>query len=64
MECLEETFPSGWWLLQATRYVLGEQTAAYIGFMLERLVEIKRALKETGSVYLHCDHDQAPACVS
>ena len=25
--------------------------------MLERLVEIKRVLKDTGSVYLHCDHE-------
>ena len=57
LENLEETFPPGWWLIQATRYSHGEQTAAYIGFMLERLVEIKRILKDTGSVYLHCDHD-------
>lgn len=57
LESLKETFPAGWWLIQATRYSHGEQTAAYIGFMLERLVEIKRVLKDTGSVYLHCDHD-------
>ncbi len=57
LEGLEETFPAAWWLIQATRYSHGEQTAAYIGFMLERLVEIKRVLKDTGSVYLHCDHE-------
>ena len=57
LENLKETFLAAWWLIQATRYSHGEQTAAYIGFMLERLVEIKRVLKDTGSVYLHCDHD-------
>ncbi len=57
MEDLESKFPAGYWLIQATRYSHGEQTAAYIGYMLERLVEIKRVLKDTGSVYLHCDHE-------
>ena len=37
LEQLENEFPAGWWLIQATRYSHGEQTAAYIGFMLERL---------------------------
>ena len=43
--------------MKATRYSHGDQTAAYIGFMLERMLEIKRVLKPTGSVYLHCDHE-------
>ena len=34
LESLKETFPAGWWLIQATRYSHGEQTAAYIAFML------------------------------
>ena len=29
--------------------------AAYLAYMTERLVEIRRVLKPTGSVYLHCD---------
>ncbi len=28
---------------------------AYLSYMAERLVEIRRVLKDTGSVYLHCD---------
>lgn len=28
---------------------------AYLSYMAERLVEIRRVLKSTGSVYLHCD---------
>lgn len=35
---------------------LGESgMMAYLSYMAERLVEIKRVLKSTGSVYLHCD---------
>lgn len=30
--------------------------AAYLSYMAIRLVELKRVLKHTGSIYLHCDH--------
>jgi site-specific DNA-methyltransferase (adenine-specific) len=32
-----------------------KSTAAYIAMMSTRLVELKRVLKPTGSIYLHCD---------
>ncbi len=36
--------------------VLGDcAMMAYLSYMAERLVEISRVLKDTGSVYLHCD---------
>ena len=28
---------------------------AYLAMMAPRLVELRRVLKETGSIYLHCD---------
>ncbi len=31
--------------------------AAFLAFMSVRLIEMHRILKETGSIYLHCDHD-------
>ena len=46
-----------WWLIESTRRTHDEDTAAYIAFMAQRMVEIRRILKPTGSVYLHCDHD-------
>ncbi len=46
-----------WWLIESTRRTHDEDTAAYIAFMSQRMVEIRRILKPTGSVYLHCDHD-------
>lgn len=32
-----------------------KSTAAYLGMMATRLIELHRALKSTGSLYLHCD---------
>ncbi len=42
--------------LQAFRTFLGEcDMLAYLVMMAPRLVELRRALKPTGSIYLHCD---------
>ncbi len=57
MDSLEFDCPGAWWLIQATRYTQGDGTAAYIAFMTERMLEVRRVLKPTGSVYLHCDHE-------
>ena len=43
-------------LLQALRSYLGESDVmAYLAMMSVRLIELKRCLKSTGSLYLHCD---------
>lgn len=43
-------------LMQALRSYLGESSMmAYLTMMAPRLLEIQRVLKNTGSVYLHCD---------
>jgi DNA modification methylase len=43
-------------VLQAFRLFLGtNDMLAYLTMMAPRLVELRRALKETGSLYLHCD---------
>jgi DNA modification methylase len=42
--------------MQAFRMVLGENDMlAYLSMMAPRLTELRRALKPTGSIYLHCD---------
>jgi DNA modification methylase len=42
--------------LQAFRTLLGESNMmAYLAMMAPRLVELRRVLKQTGSIYLHCD---------
>jgi site-specific DNA-methyltransferase (adenine-specific) len=43
-------------VLEAFRTFLGNTTMlAYLTMMAPRLVELRRVLKKTGSVYLHCD---------
>jgi site-specific DNA-methyltransferase (adenine-specific) len=42
--------------MQAFRTFLGEtDMLAYLSIMAPRLVELRRVLKSTGSLYLHCD---------
>ncbi len=42
--------------MQAFRTVLGENTMlSYLAMMAPRLVELRRVMKETASIYLHCD---------
>jgi site-specific DNA-methyltransferase (adenine-specific) len=43
-------------VMQAFRTFLGENDMlAYLAMMAPRLVELRRVLKPTGSIYLHCD---------
>lgn len=43
-------------VMQAFRTFLGENDMlAYLAMMAPRLVEMRRVLKRTGSIYLHCD---------
>ncbi len=42
-------------VIDAARLAHGRGMAAYLGMMAQRLVEMRRILKPTGSVYLHCD---------
>lgn len=43
-------------LIQALRSFLGQNDMmAYLVMMAQRLVELRRVLKPTGSIYLHCD---------
>ena len=42
-------------VIEAARLVQGNNTAAYLSMIAQRLVEMRRVLKPTGSIYLHCD---------
>src|SRR5678815_21134 len=43
-------------MMQALRRFLGENDLmAYLTMMANRLLELHRVLKDTGSIYLHCD---------
>ena len=46
--------------MQAFRTFLGNSDMmAYLAMMAPRLVELRRVLKPTGSIYLHCDPTSA-----
>ena len=49
---IEEKYPALYRVLLAT---LTDSDKSYLIFMAARLLEMKRALKDTGSIYLHCD---------
>ena len=55
----EETVEAGGQVseaMQAFRKLLGtNDMLAYMSMMAPRLVELRRVLKDTGSLYLHCD---------
>ena len=41
--------------IESARYAHSDGMGAYMCFMAVRLVEMRRVLKRTGSIYLHCD---------
>jgi len=42
-------------LLLAVKQIYGDSMMAYLIYMAPRLMEMKRLLKSTGTIYLHCD---------
>ena len=42
-------------IINASEYSYGDDMKAYLLFMAPRLVEMRRILKPTGSIYYHCD---------
>ena len=54
---LGQICPAARALIDATRFTHSDWIAGYITFMTLRMLEIRRILKPTGSVYLHCDHE-------
>ena len=42
-------------LIEVTRDIHSDSAAAYLCYMAVRMLEIRRVLKPTGSLYLHCD---------
>ncbi len=54
-ETVREGGPVADVLLAFERFVPASDMLAYLAMMAPRLVELRRALKDTGSLYLHCD---------
>jgi len=56
MNQIKYTRPKVLDVIETTRYTHGEGMAAYLAYMAVRLIECHRVLKQSGSLYLHCDH--------
>ena len=52
---LADRNPAAYSVIEAARQAHGKGMQSYLIFMAVRLAEIRRVLKPTGSVYLHCD---------
>lgn len=56
LEEIEDNNPALFAVIEATRLSQDDDTAAYLCFLGVRLMEMRRILKPTGTIYLHCDH--------
>ena len=45
-----------WSVITSAKQVYGDDMAAFLCWMGVRLLEVRRVLREDGSMYLHCDH--------
>ncbi len=52
---LQSQCPSALRVVETSRETAGESMATYLCFMAVRLIEMRRALSDDGSIYLHCD---------
>ncbi|MCL2744936.1 MAG: site-specific DNA-methyltransferase, partial [Planctomycetaceae bacterium] len=55
LETLTNMFPSVLKFITAAGEIHGSAMTAYLTFMAQRIVEMRRILKDTGTLYLHCD---------
>lgn len=56
LQDVAQYYPAAEKVIDAAKEVQGEGFAAYLSFMAVRLLEIRRILKPTGSLFLHCDY--------
>ncbi|MXY07859.1 MAG: hypothetical protein F4Y61_04340 [Rhodothermaceae bacterium] len=52
---IKHDYPGLYDLLHATRKIHGDSMMSYLIYMAIRIMELRRVLKPTGSIYLHCD---------
>ncbi len=53
---IEDDWPSVKAVIEAARIASGEDMAAFLCWLGVRIIEMRRVLKPTGSIYLHIDH--------
>ena len=56
LEEIKDDNPALYAVIESTRLTQDDDTAAFLCFLGVRLMEMRRVLKPTGSIYVHCDH--------
>ena len=64
LDKVEEQYQATAKVIDAARYSHSDGHAAYLSYMAIRLIEMRRVLKPTGSLFLHCDATATPICAS
>ena len=55
VQLIEGKHPNVWHVIASARNSWGDDMGAFLCFMAVRLIAMRRLLKPTGSIYLHCD---------
>lgn len=55
IDTIKDDRPAVWEVIDAAKATYGLDMAAFLCFMGVRIMEMHRVLKDTGSIYLHCD---------
>ena len=56
VDAIKDDWPAVWQVIEAARAASGSDMAAFLCWLGVRLMECRRVLKPTGSLYLHIDH--------
>ena len=54
-DAIQNDYPAAWAVIDWSRMTCGDDMGAFLCFMGVRLMEMRRILREDGSLYLHCD---------
>ena len=52
---IQDDWPAVWEVIDAARAAWGDDMVAFLCFMGVRLIEMRRVLRDNGTLYLHCD---------
>ena len=55
-DSIRDDWPAVWQVIEVARVAYGDDMAAFLCWLGVRLMEMRRVLRQDGSIYLHCDH--------
>ncbi len=56
VDAIEDDWEATSWVIEAAKIAAGDDMAAYLCWLGVRLIEMRRILRQDGSIYLHIDH--------